>query len=148
VEDALAITNAAQLAGFLLGGAADEELLENMRGPLLRRDAHAAAIPRHVAAADDQGGETRLATEVRRHFLVERDAIADFARPNVIGMDAGKQANLGKVPGGVAMRHAREDREVLAVRLQVLQVAARLVVLAGLLREEERCVHAERTADE
>src|ERR1700722_4463386 len=50
---------------------------------------------------------------------------------------------------GIApVRHAREDREVLAVLRQRLEIARGLVVLARLLRKEIRRVQPERPADE
>src|SRR5260370_1103003 len=46
------------------------------------------------------------------------------------------------------MRHAGKDGEIPAMLLQRLQIAREFVILAGLLREEERRMVAERTADE
>jgi hypothetical protein len=63
-------------------------------------------------------------------------------------VDAGHQADLGEMAGGITVRHPREDREVCAEGLQDLQIAARLVILAGLLGEEERGVQAEGPADQ
>jgi hypothetical protein len=85
---------------------------------------------------------------VRGGFLVERDGVADVAGADVLGAGAGHQADLGEVPGGVAVRHAGEDRELLAVRLQDLQVAAGRVVAAGVFGEKVRGIHAQRPADQ
>ena len=102
-----------------------------------------AAPLRQGPAAENQRGKPRRTFEVRCDFLVERDAVMDIARLHVVWVDAGHQSDFGEVGIGMEVRHARKHGEVLAVRLQDLQVAARLVVLPRLFGEEIGSVQAE-----
>ncbi len=131
VEDALARLDPLDLARHFLRRAVDEQLLEDLRGPLLGRHLHALAIPRQRAAAERQIGEARLAAQARGDFLVERDRVANVVEPHALGRHAGQQGDLGVVAARVAdVRHAREHREVPTMVLQRLQVARGLIVLA------------------
>ena len=65
------------------------------------------------AAAQRQGGESRLAAQASGDFLVERDRVADVAEPHALGRHAREQGDLGVVAARVSeVRQAREYREV------------------------------------
>ncbi len=120
-----------------------KKLAEDVRCALFRRKANAATIPRRAASADDQRREPRLPAEVRGDFLIQRDAVADVAGANAVGVNAGHQPDFGVVPAAVAVRHAGKHRNVITQWLTAaLQIAARLVILPGLFRKEVRRIHA------
>ena len=120
-------------------------ILFTLRG----RHPHAAAVPGVNGAAQDERAEARLAADARGDFLIERDGVADVVEANAFGRRAGHQGDVVVMPLGIAeMRHAGEDGQVVAMPVEDARVAGMLVVAAGLLRKEERRMHAERPTDQ
>ena len=141
IEDATAELQLAHLVRLLRLGPLDEEMAEDFRSLLIARDEHAGAGPRKTAHAlldvdaEVQGREPRQMPDALGDVLVERDGVAEAAAARM--RRGGEEAVVRRMPAvHVRMRHAAEDGQVVAVRLQVLQIRRQRVAAAGLLGEE------------
>ena len=152
VQDALAELETALLRPHFGLGAAHEHLPEDLGGAFFGRDHHAAGGPGKTAGAagavhaEGHRREAREVADALGHELVEGDRIAEAAAARM--RSRGQEAVVGRVAAiDIRMGDAREDAEVVAMRLQELEIRRRLVVLTLARREEVVRDEAEVVAD-
>jgi hypothetical protein len=150
VEHAAAGADFAEFLGLLRGCAGEEKFGEHLRWPVHGGDVHAIAGvgKATVVSGEDEAVVACLAAEVRGELLVERDGVLEVV--GVVGIRrAGEHHGLGLVPAaaGVRMAEAGDDGEVIAHRLEVLQMRRERVAAACGGRHEDLRIESKRRAD-
>ncbi len=150
VEDALAGVEFQNLRVDLGLRTLEKKLLEHVGRLVLGRNRHAGAGAREAPVARVDGererGKPRHDPDPLRDDLVEGDGVV---KRTAAGMRrGGEEADVRRMAAvDRRMRHAAEDREVIAVGLEVLEIVRGDIGAALAGREELLREHAEVVAD-
>ena len=140
VEDARPAFDLRQPSGRLLGRVGQKELPVDLRGLLLGGDED--AVSRHgkqavVPLADCQNQRLKPGgvAELLGGDLIDRDRVAEGHAPRIAGPRQ-KYLLAAVAARHVRMRHAAQNREIVAQVAERFEIGAGLVVAARLLREK------------
>jgi hypothetical protein len=141
IQDAVTVLELLAPLGLLVRLPFEEQLHIELGGSRIRRDLRAAAGPRQSPPrlAQRQEPEARLQADLFGGELVERDRVPEAG---AVGMRRRRQEGLVGIVAAVdaRMRRAGDDRQVLAVSLDLLEIRRQRIVASGRRRHEVRDV--------